>query len=242
MHRVTQGILIGAAVGFLTGCASTGAVQRYPPKFSYTPPSTAKPGAADVTFLVVGARYPGLIPLFAQFGQNLSRDFITILEARGFTIRGPFRTYDDITFPDKKGSDLILTPELQINGDASHVQWEQGFGAALLGATSLKGEGDFVITGRVSLVVAESLSREKMWTKTVDIPAITIHFATTHGYTGPATAAVLLANEDELFNEVAKALDAQYNAILGKTYQYLDPEEMQIVKKQAQEIRTKKVY
>jgi hypothetical protein len=54
--------------------------------------------------------------------------------------------------------------------------------------------------------------------------------------------AELINNEAEIYNDVAKALETQYASILDHAYQYLDPEEMQIVKKQAQEIRNKKVY
>jgi hypothetical protein len=235
-------ILVGTALALLTSCTSTG-VQRHAPRFDYSPPRDAKPAAANVTFAVVGANYPELIPLFHQFGENISQDFFEILTARGYTVRGPFQTYDDITYTDKKGSDLILIPELQINGDASGLKWDQSFTAALFGQRGFTGEGNLVISGRVNLVVAESLSREKMWTKSVEIPPITIPVGATHMYTSPGIPVqVLLEREDVLYNGVAKALETQYNAILQRAYQYLDPDEMQIVKKQAQEIRSRKVY
>ena len=234
-------ILSGLALVFIVGCGSPETVPRYTPSFEYTPPKESKQGAADVTFAIVGARYPTSIPLFQRFGQSVSRDFLGILTARGYTVKGPFATHDEMTFPDKKGSDLVLIPELQINRNAS-IKWSQGFGAAVMGAVSLQGEGDIVITGRVDLVVAESLSKEKMWTKSINIPPITIHVVTTKTYSRPLSADELVINEGMVYDDVAKALDAQYKAILEKSYQYLDPEEMRIVKKQAQEIRSKKVY
>ncbi|HET7437106.1 MAG TPA: hypothetical protein VFN10_20515 [Thermoanaerobaculia bacterium] len=239
--------IAGFALALLSSCATTG-VQRYTPSFDYTPSKEVKPAAANITFGVVNASYPEPIPLFQQFGQNMSQDFFEILTARGYTVRGPFRTYDDITFPDKKGSDLILMPELQIRGDASRIKWEQGFGAALLGAmvgsnAGYSAKGDIVFSGRVNLVLAESLSREKMWTKSIDIPPLTVHIEETKLYPQPGVPLHdLLENEDVLYNDVAKALEAQYKTILDRSYQYLDPEEISIVKKQSQEIRNKKVY
>lgn len=235
-------IPVTLAAVLLSGCMSTG-VQRYAPSFDYAPPKEAKPATANVTFAVVNASYPEPIPLFQQFGQNISQDFFEILTARGYTVRGPFRNYDDITFPDKKGSDLILMPELQIHGDASGLKWTQSLGAALLGGTGFTGEGNLVISGRVNLVLAESLSHEKMWTKSVDIPPLTVHIEETRMYTSPnVPVPILLEREDTVYNDVAKALETQYKVILDRSYQYLDPDEIQIVKKQAQEIRNKKVY
>jgi hypothetical protein len=231
------------AMMLAVGCATT-ATQRYTPRFDYTPPKAAKPAAANITFAVVNATYPDRMPLFDEFSQNMSKDFFEILTARGFTVRGPFRTYDDITFPDKKGSDLILIPELQINPDASNVRWEQSLMSALLpGASKYTGTGTVTITGRVNLVIAESLSREKMWTKSVDIPAVTIPIEETQSYSMPGiNVRTLIQNEATIYNGVAQGLEKQYKAILERAYAYLDPDEIQLVKKQAQEIRAKKVY
>lgn len=226
----------------LTGCLSTG-TSRYTPQFDYSPPRDAKPAAANVTFAVVGANFPEPTPIFQLFGQNISQDFFEILTARGYTVRGPFRTYDDITFPDKKGSDLILIPELQISGDASGLEWDQSFAVALLGQSGFTAEGTLVINGRVNLVVAESLSREKMWTKSVEMPPLRVPVDGTRMYTRrDIPVQQLLESEEAIYNGVAKALETQYKTILEKAYAYLDPDEMQIVKKQAQEIRNKKVY
>lgn len=226
----------------LIGCVSS-SVQRYSPVFDYSPVKDKRPGAANVTFAVVGANYPKLISVFEEFGRNMSDDFVEILNARGYTVRGPFHTYDDMTFPDKKGSDLALIPEIELSGDASGLRWDQSFGAALFGQAGFTGSGSLVIRGRVNLVVAESLSREKMWTKSVDIPPMTVNIDETRMYGSAGVPAdVLLQNEPSIYNDVAKTLEAQYKAILDRAYQYLDPEEMLIVKKQATEIRNKKVY
>lgn len=243
MRKINRHTLIPMVVAlvFLGGCAS-GVNQRYTPTFDYTPPGETKPAAANVTFAVVNAHYPG-VALFEQFGKNMSQDFFEILTARGYTVRGPFRAYDDITFPDKKGSDLILIPELQLSEDLSGIRWDQSFGAALLGQSGYTGEGHLVVSGRVNLIVAESLSREKMWTKSVDIPPLTVPVEETVMYTAPGVPMhALIEGNPGIYNGVARALETQYKEILQRAYQYLDPDEMQIVKKQAQEIRAKKVY
>lgn len=228
-------ILVGFALILLFGC-ETAAVLRYTPSFNYSPPKQANPGATDVTFAVIDASNPPAFPLFQQLAQSLSRDLLAILTARGYTMRGPFRTFDDMTFPDKKGSDLILIPELKIQADDSGIAWSPIYGGVF------QGKGILIITGSVNLVVEESLSGEKMWVKNFDIPRATIPVETIYGYPGRTSVQVLLEKEGQIYNDIAKALEAQYKPILERTYQYLDPEEMQIVKTQSQEIRSKKVY
>jgi len=210
--------------------------------FDYRPVSEAQPSAAEVTFAVVGASFPRTIDLFRRFGENMKADFFEMLSARGYGVRGPFGSYDEVTFPDKKGSDLLLEPEVHLDGDDSGMEWTQSFGVALLGGTAFKGKGTLVIQGRVNLVVSESLSHERMWTKSVEITPITVSVAATDLYASPIPVQLLLEKEAAIYRDVAQALEVQYKAVLERSYQYLDPEEMRLVKKQAAEIRAKKVY
>src|SRR6185503_16878903 len=125
--------------------------------------------------------------------------------------------------------------------DTSNLRWEPSFAAAMFGKSAYTGEGNLILTGRINLVVAESLSHEKMWTKSVDIPPLTVRVEETASYSIPnVPIQQLIESEPSVYNPVAKALEMQYKSILDRANQYLDPDEMQIVKKQAQEIRSKR--
>ncbi|MFH1096483.1 MAG: hypothetical protein V1749_03155 [Candidatus Desantisbacteria bacterium] len=121
----------------------------------------------------------GIVYTDEDIEDPIVRDFQELLIARGFTVNGQFRSYEEMTFSEKKGIDLLLEPILQ--------------------------------RGRRSLSIVESLSKEQIWIKNIDIP--------------------LNQNRE----------DAYLN-FFQTVWKYLDPEEMKIVKEQAEKIRKKKVY
>lgn len=123
-----------------TGCATGRFVQ--PPRdtitFDYVPTTEAAPGSADVTFAIVGAEFiapttyqQGLLqqqgilpsapppPLFQQLISNMTKDFEEALTARGYTIEGVYHTFDEMNYPNKEGSDLILTAKVKFTGDTN---------------------------------------------------------------------------------------------------------------------------
>lgn len=95
---------------------------RTAPTFDYTPAANAEPMSANITFAVVGSSFETPVPLFERFSSNMARDFAEILTARGYTIRGPFQTYDEMTFPDKENSNLVLSAEVDFTPDTSGLE------------------------------------------------------------------------------------------------------------------------
>lgn len=128
-----------------TGCAPGRFAQspRYTPNLDYTPTKEATPGSADVTFAIVGAEFvapttaqQGLllqqgIPLssapapllFQQLISNMTKDFEEVLTAKGYLIEGVYRTFDEMNYPNKEGSDLILTAKVKFDVN-SNVQYK----------------------------------------------------------------------------------------------------------------------
>lgn len=256
-------LLVGAALAVVVaaaGCVTTQPeASRYVASFDFAPAAEASPGSAGLTFAVVRPACVTSVPLFGTFSEKMGQDLFEVLAARGFNVRGPFATYDQLTYPDKKGSDLLLMPKLTVTLDTSRLTWKEqvsggDIARALLGdgRKRYKAEGEAVLGGRINLVVAESLSRERMWVKSVDIAPVAVRVETTGDYytifdrnqTGVADgeAAMLLQREPNLYNDVARALEGQYRAVLQSVYNYLDPDEMQAVNRQAEEIRKRKVY
>lgn len=248
--------LLFSAVIFVAGCVAPAApvAQRIAPTFDYTPAANADPMSARVTFAVVGSRFETPVPLFEHFSSNMGRDFAEILTARGYTIRGPFDSYDDMTFPDKEGSNLILQAEVDFTPDISSLTAVAiisglDFINAVLPTPGASSSNQYNVTGsvrvqgRVTLVVAESLTNEKMWTKSVDIEPIDVALAGTQVFDAvPSDLAEVLKHEDQLYTDLGRALATQYVEIMEKTYAYLDPREMAIVDRQADTLRERKRY
>ncbi len=236
-HASAAGVLL-----LLLGCATTKPVQQvYQPKFQYTPPAAAATGSAGVAFAIINARFSKdeewtKQPPFVTFSRNLSADFQELLNARGYTVRGPFGSADEMTFPDKKGSDLALQPTLELSVATVSKGVEEK--VSLLGSNTFVAHFDVTVDGRVTLAVTEPLSGERMWFKSVAVPATTVH------YDAPLASKTAQGVNIDLSQspELGRALDLAYANIMDAAWKYLDPGEMAVVKKQGDEIRQKKVY
>ena len=331
----------------MIGCGVTPSiplVERKTLIFEYAPIETAVPGSADVTFAVVDTQvnigsFTGGTgnSLFNDFASSMTKDFIEILTARGFGVRGPFDTYDEMIFPDKKDSDLILTAKFEINADVSRVPLMIHSNGAYFYLNPFA-ETVVSVKGRIDLVLSESLTNEKMWTKSVPITPFTVSLPrltelprsfwhtpsrqfleeehewdiytaesllvasgavppdwllpvvdvvveppydyNSYDYIGDIEkqkaaqkksrevearrreqrarlsaqverrlAAVkstnfiaMLMQRNAFHNSFGLALQAPYREIMNKTFGYLNPEEMALVKRQSQELRERKVY
>ena len=283
--------------------------------FDYNPIKEATAGGANVTFAVVGtqvgsAAHATETSILEEFADNMTKDFMEILTARGFGVRGPFDTYDEMNFPDKNESDLILTADFGITLDTSAVRFTR------VGRYTWIPKGRVAVKGYIYLLISESLTNEKMWSKKVPITPFRVEYVsrlserlnlsseeesdelknnteieegliqygavpadwelpvvdaeyTSYNYVSGLTEeqkaenerfneqvadlhrAVkkirgipwqMLVEQSSFYNALGKSLQAQYYEVLNKTYGYLNPEEMAIVKNQSQELRKRKVY
>lgn len=235
--RLSLAILCAAGVVFVvSGCAPTKPAETYVPNYDFAPPESAPVASADVSFAIVlpayevtdewekywTAQWP-----FDQITKNMALDFQELLPAKGFTTRGPYRSFDEMTFPDKKGTDLLLVPRLDMDLTFSTMKvTEEGMVIVA---------GPATISGRVSLSVNESLTNERMWFKSIEIPAKQVEL----GHYGRRIGSLT----DHSFSEpLAKAFEEMYASVMSTAWAYLDAEEMAMVKSQAMEIKKKKTY
>jgi hypothetical protein len=238
----------------LEGCAMQTAVKKeeppyVPPSFSFTPPSTAPAGSADVTIAIVNASYSENQPWadqwpFTDVSKNMSLDFQQIVTARGFPVRGPFGSYDEMTFPDKKGADLVLQPTLEIRLEMHDLTYRQIPPPLLSLQTrpTYSMQGKAAISGRVTLSIMESLSKERMWFKTVELPNTVIPWEGEKRYASPLSKHDLDFSDPGIAKPLGKTMEGFYAKVMQAAWNYLDPDEMKLVKKQAEEIKKKKVY
>lgn len=239
--------MVSAVIGACaTGRPSEPPVQRIDPNFDYNPSETAA-GKTGITFAAVGSQFEvpfgsPSIPLFERFASNMADDFGEIITARGYTLRGPFRTFDEMTFIDKDNSNLILTADVDLKSDLSgtYIVFVENL---LIKGGSWKISGQVRVTGRISLIISESLTNEKMWTKSVNIRPIAVELTPMRGYSSRnITIEDVLKNDDKFYTNLGLKLDRQYQEIMHRTYGYLDPREMALINKQAGELRKRKTF
>jgi hypothetical protein len=238
-------VLLLVLIG-LVGCATTGGKKEkeaYVPSFDYTPPSSAEPGSANVTFAIVNPDYSEDEAWtrnwpFNTFVKNLNLDFQEVLNARGFNVRGPYGSYDEMTFPDKKGSDLVLQPQLDVRLEILNPRTEKNI--KILSNDTYVMKGDVAVSGRVTLSLTESLSNERMWFKSIELPQTVVNWKGEKEYLQPPPGIDL--SDQGITNALGKTMEDFYKKVMQTAWDYLHPEEMAIVKKQAEEIKAKKVY
>lgn len=225
----------------------------YAANFNYIPESQVAPGSAGVTFAVgspvylsggalndlwlqelvaikkVSNKPDAKIPWssFSQFDnldKALKDNLSALLLAKGFNVRGPYDSYDLIPYPDKKDTDLYLVPTLDLTLAINKEEWS----GALL-------SGEVEVSGKAIFELREIVTRELMWAKSIPFTKFTFPYSIRGSYH--------VENKFNLImNEVAKGVEQQYPNLMATISKLIYPEEMQIIKKQCQELKSKKGY
>ena len=268
--------VLGALVSLLcivvlAGCAATPQPPRSIITFDYTPANEDDTGSAGVTFAVLETQlltsnqlnvtqlvFQTPSPLIADFANNMTKDFMELLSSRGYGVRGPFKSYDDMIHPEKEGSDLLLAAEVDIDLDVSGVR--HYYKDRTFGVDGYAFAGPVKVRANVNLIVYESLTNTKMWKKNIAIPPQTVRLKSHNLYTAGYLAQLglgsvshpdvrgsilfyeWLKSENKFYSGVGRVLESQYADILNRIFDYLDPREMSMVKSQSMELRKKKVY
>ncbi len=211
--------------------------------FAYTPASRAAPGSGGVTFGVGNEEYLAdannpwpLAPQFARLGDALKQDLVELLMAKGFGVRGPFSSYDLIPYPDKKAIDLYLAPTLQLSTVFKDTNVETQHDSR--SGKVYHGTGTIEVKGTLTVKLQEPMSRELMWTKGIPFSyafPYDVRFPYFEKGTRPFDFKLVM-------DDLAKGLAQQYPVMLTTLSGLIDPEEMRVIKRQAQELKRKKGY
>lgn len=247
-------VVLVVALASLTGCVVAEETAKEEPKvrtakYTFTPPSEAVAGSSPVTFLQIRPEfiesfdYPGLEP-FSGFATSLESDMQELIAARGFTARGPFQTADEVVFSDKQQSDFYMHTNLDLGIDISSVKAsEQHTLASLISDTEPKYRfvGDVRLEGKIRLTAVETLTGERLWVKTVDLPGKTVAVDGINDF-GMDEFARAIQRDPGVRNPLTGALEQYYQTFMEATWAYLDPAEMEVLKEQADKLKERKRY
>lgn len=71
----------------------------------------------------------------------MGNDFEKLLTAKGFTIRGPFRSRDEMVYNDKRNSDFVLQVEIDLQPNYNRkYKYEPGLGALIRSHYKMNGK------------------------------------------------------------------------------------------------------
>jgi hypothetical protein len=247
--------LFFSSVGFAAGTSSQQEVTVHVANFNYTPDTQAVPGSAGVTLAVGNLSFKTgtkllwfASPQFKNFDKAVKGDLTKLFAAKGFSVRGPFDSYDLMPYPDKKATDLYMaaTIELLVGGDQYAYS-----GQSIYSLKDIKTE----VTGKISLELREAVTRELMWAKSIDIKPFEFpcgfkriiwkdlaNIKDVGNEKIKKTIASLELDTDNIddINDVAKGIEKQYPDLMATISKLIDPEEMRMIKKRCQELKTKK--
>ena len=256
----------------LAGCetvpTTTDTGPRRQPTFDFTPPEVAELGSSDVIFAITEASFSTLLDsytfrgagratahpqMFRLFASNMASDFEEILVARGFAVRGPFDSFQTMTFPDRDESDLILTAEVDLVPAFEELTLEESLsgldainvvlGGNRSGPVNYRVGGSLAVQARVNLRITESVTNELMWTRSLDLGSVRANLLSESTYSEQELTLVnLLQRESAFYSELGIALESQYAKVMQTTWDFLNPTEMKIVSNQAQKVRDRTVF
>lgn len=233
-------LILLSCIFMLAGCAPAPTSNqnymptRYVASFDYSPPaqeavqkSPVALTVGKVVFEYVGKRPWLHAPQFANLEKAVAEDLPEILTAKGFSVRGPFDSYDLIPYADKKAIDFLLLPVV----------------TPLVAMPEIP-ETPIKVTVKMRLELREIMTRELMWSKSLTFAEFEVSiYSVWHSYTsdkGKIVDAVFAP--EALENLMAKEMEKQYPVLMETFYTLMDPEEMTIHKKQAQGIKSQKGY
>ena len=170
--------------------------------------------------------------------SSMKTDIEKILVAKGFKITGPFDKLDMMTYPQKQGANLTLTPVINVSAPGK-IMSQSGMGTILFPRQE---EGVFVFSGWIALVMLEPLSGEKMWIKRIEVDPIEEPFRKKYYTVQSQGREQVRVVEDTQEQALASGLNRLYPKVMQQAWTYFHPDEIMNVKKQADEVRKLKRF
>ncbi len=216
--------------------------------YDYTPPTTLLSKSSKVALLLLHPQYArnfkySGIDVFSTFSKSMVADFNELLIAKGYSVRGPYEIYDAVVYSDKKETDLMLEVEIDLNVNTTNALWTSELMYGYPQSRYVyKLNGNIVLSGKVNLTASEPLTREKLWAKSIPLAQQDIGVASEATYDLPNNWELAFRKDPGIINPITNVLEGMYKSVFATAWGNLDPNELEPLKKQVDEIREKKKY
>lgn len=233
-------------VAALPGCTATKPtastpVQRQPAKFDYSPPSRQSAGSSNLTVALIRPRFVGtnpeyFVPPFNEMASSMAGDFEELLTAKGFTIRGPFGSWDEMVYNDKVSSNFALEVSIDLNPQynrkyTSSVNW--GSVLSTQNSSNYHMTGDVTLAGTLLITASSPKYGEKIWKKSIALDRQVFSYVGKLKWNGVPTIAEELNQDNEVYNVITRELEKYYAQAMNLVWQQIDVAEMRTVADQS---------
>ena len=207
---------------------------RYAPSFDFSRAETTQANSQNITIALINPIFHDskknsalYHEPYSTFISNMANDFEELLTAKGFTIRGPFGSRDEMVYGDKKNSALALEIEVDLKQDGRPtISSYSGYSTMYY-----KVRGSFYHHGNLNITITNPMNGEKFWKKSVALPRKEIVCNGTKKFNRrPSTSEMLIDNG--VYNPLAKALEEYYTSALNMASKHMSPEEFKVIAKE----------
>lgn len=249
--------LFFALASLIYGCsvqksASTAVSSKQTFSYDYKTTTSTKPGSASTLMSLMRPKYAVNFAyqgneLFENFRKFMANDVEELLIDKGFRLKGPFQSFDEMVFNDKKDADVAIEIEIEPIFTAAQGGWTQKISTLDRLTQDYSGiwyqyHGTVSLIGKINIVGKEPLSGEKLWVKSVEIPSIQNITITTTSKLQSKEVDDAFFNDPSVYNALGSALQQQYKGIMQKMDAHFDPQEFASLKPQIKELKAKKGY
>lgn len=153
-----------------------------------------------------------------------------LITRKGFNVKGPYSTFDDLTFNDKKEAYLALIPSLNVNIEKKGIQKGGSFDV-------YTETGIIQVNGELRLDFIEPMTKEKVLVQRINLSSLNVEKPYKIQGTTGAIAAALVKSEDTSDQALADACNEFYRKAMGKIWEFVSEEELLGYKKQIQDLK-----
>lgn len=235
---VTRLLFCAVMAVVLAGCAVKPQQAPVASNFSFAPPATTA-AKNSISIAVVAPEKKGylvssrqdLAPVFVSFLDSAKADIEKVMTAKGFTSAGTYPSLDEMTFPQKERSSLVIRPE---------ISFELNVQRGALGAPS-----QATVSGYVRFDFIEPMTKEKVEVKRFDLPQLsrTVQIGTVRRADGKLET---LPNGQVMMditrNSAVDLLNGFYASAFEKIWAQLDAREIVMMKTHADKLKARSSY
>ncbi len=236
-----KSLLLVSVFAVVSGCFSsktaTSAVPRVPAKFDFSPPSRTEAGATAMTIALIRPIYitenaEYYVAPFPEMSSSMGNDFEEMLTAKGFKIRGPFRSRDEMVYNDKQSCDFAFIAEIDLQPTYNRkYKYNSGMGAII--AASYNMTGEITLGGNLVLTASSPQYGEKIWKKNIALDKSTFTYTGSLKWDAVPSVAEELKQDNTFYNLLSRELEKFYSKAMQLAWQQIDANEMKSVADQA---------
>lgn len=229
-----------------TASATAPPVQRIPARFDFSPPSRAQVGSTNITIAIVKPTYVGknpeyYVPPYNEMAASMGNDFEELLTAKGFTMRGPFGSRDEMVYNDKVNSSFVFEIGIELNPQynrkkttISKTNWGAMLNKNAPAATyTYKVSGEITLSGNLVINAKSSQYGELIWKKNIALEPSSFTYSGALIWSDVPSMADELNKDNLVYNTLSSELEKFYLKSLNLAWQQIDANEMKVVAEQA---------